>query len=237
MVSVKVFSSSSHLLTPTKSQAEAHLALRSTLSSALSHSPSDPPSFTSLSSEVVVPSLEQLERESNEADLPPRGELDVAVKIFLPSPTSSADPVTLVKEALKELGKTALKGPLDSLVLAWKGVEYEGRELTFFSGPKEEVKEEEIDQGVVEKLVEVWTVRSSLSPLPLLFLSCLDDLFCENREAESSLSIIHVSRVCKRSPPSRQPSWASPPSPNPSSPPSSPPSLQSLNVLRSTTSA
>lgn len=184
MVSVKVFSSSSHLLTPTKSQAEAHLALRSTLSSALSHSPSDPPSFTSLSSEVVVPSLEQLERESNEADLPLRGELDVTVKIFLPSPSSSssADPVKLVREALKELEKTALNGSVDSLVLAWKGIEYEGRELTFFSGPKEEVKEEDVDQGVVEKLVEVWTVRSSLSRLPLLFLPCLDDLFCERKQ-------------------------------------------------------
>lgn len=172
MVSVKVFSSSSHLLSPTRSQAEAHLALRSTLSSALSHSASDPPSFTSLPSEVVVPSAEQLERESNEADLPPSGELDVTVKIFLPSPTSSSvDAVKLVSEALKELEKTALKGPVDSLVLAWKGIEYEGRELTFFSGPKEEVKEEEVDQGVVEKLVEVWTVRSSLPPpssLPFL---------------------------------------------------------------------
>lgn len=181
---VRVLSPAAHLLSPTRSASEAELAVRQTLAAALSPgSPSGSPSANGSrpafsrkeDGTVSVPSVDGLEGEQRAALAglwAARSELDSTAKLFLPSPSSSSvsssAAASAVASALEDLSTLlADVQTVDTLVLSWQGVAYEGEELAFFSGkPAAELigaagSEEVVDDETVDGMVELWLVRFS----------------------------------------------------------------------------
>lgn len=137
-----------------------------------------------------VPAEEVIAREAAELRLlapsttTTRPELDATAKLFLPSPASStssssaasssgADGSSAVEAALVELAKLLGQGVdhVDTLILAWGGVAYEGEELGFFTNKRPEqligasgaAGADNLSDEALNAMVALWQV----SPMPV----------------------------------------------------------------------
>lgn len=112
-----------------------------------------------------------------------RPELDATAKLFLPLPASLAssessgssnDGPSVVDVALDELAKLLGQDVdhVDTLILAWRGVTYEGEELGFFTDkrPEELIGAsgtsgvESVDDEALSAMVKLWQVSSWADP-------------------------------------------------------------------------
>jgi hypothetical protein len=122
-----------------------------------------------------------------------RPELDATAKLFLPLPASSsaggasassgaADGSGVVGVALAELAKLLGEGVdhVDTLILAWRGVAYEGEELGFFTNkrPDELIgasaaasSADGVDDEALGAMVELWQVCVLLNLQPTRYPS------------------------------------------------------------------